>query len=181
MRLAMGAQIAALSKALSTLGAPVWSLASVAAHMNFESARPHEALLADAAGERPLACVAAEVIREMAMGRERATTVLVAADERFLAIVDPLMRLEVALFREALIAALMLTNEWFFTHVCTHMNLKTACARVFLPALFADERFFTCVDELVSLEVSFGDETLSTANKAALEGPFSSLLSVKNE
>ena len=65
----------------------------MATHVNLESARPHETLLADLAHKGTLARVPAEVVREMAMRRESATAVLVTAHEWFLPIVNPLMRL----------------------------------------------------------------------------------------
>ena len=75
----MSAQITRFGKPLITDNTLEGFLASVAPHVDFESARSHEALIAAlcCALEWSFTCVASEVIGEVAMGRELASAALI--------------------------------------------------------------------------------------------------------
>ena len=75
----MSAQITRFGKPLITDCTLEWFLTSVTPHVDFESARSHKALIAALCGalEWSFTCVASEVIREVAMGRELASTALI--------------------------------------------------------------------------------------------------------
>ena len=64
MNLAVSAQITGLGKPLITDSTLEWFLACVTPHMDFQSARSHEALITalSCALEWSLACVASEVV-----------------------------------------------------------------------------------------------------------------------
>ena len=64
MNLLVSAQITRLGKPFITNVTLEWFLASVTSHVDFQSARPHEALITTlrCALEWPLTCVASEVV-----------------------------------------------------------------------------------------------------------------------
>ena len=88
---------------------------------------------------------------------------------------NTLMRLQIALLSEAFVTAWEVTFEGLLPDVCPFMDLQTSCTRVTLAADVAGEGLVTRVNELVSFQVSFGDETLIAALESADEGPLASL------
>ena len=178
----MGAQVTTLSKALPTCLALKGLFTSVAAHMDLERARPHEALIANVALKGPLTCMASVMVRQVPMRRKRAAAVLERADERLLTVMDALVRLEVTLLCEALTTALELTDEWLLSCMRSHMDFQSSSARVALATDFTIVGLLASVNKLVSLQVSFRDKTLITAWVTAFERTLSGLSKIaKNE
>ena len=173
----MSAQITGFGKPLITDITLEWFLASVSSHVDFESARSHEALITAlcCALEWSLTCVASEVIGQVAMSRELASTARICTLKGLLSVMNTLMRLQIALLCEAFVTAWEVTFEGLLPDVCPFMDLQTSCTRVALAADVAGEGLVTRVNELVGFQVSFGDETLIAALESADEGPFASL------
>ena len=178
----MSAQVTTLGKALPTSLTLEGLFTCMAAHMDLERARPHEALLANVALKGPLTCMASIMVRQVPMRGKRAAAVLERADERLLTVMDALVCLEIALLSEALATALELTDEWLLSCMRSHVDFESPSARVALTTDFTIVGLLASVNKLVSLQMSFRDKTLIAAWVTAFERTLPGLSKIaKNE
>lgn len=89
----------------------------MAAQVNLEGARTHETLVTLFALKRSLPSVPSIVVRQVPVGRERASAVFIVAQEGLLPVVDPLVRFQITSLRKALATAREVTNEGFLSNL----------------------------------------------------------------
>lgn len=138
-------------------------------HVGLEAAFSEEARLANVTLKRLLLEVLLPMVQQVALRGEALATAYELALKGLLASVDSHVSLQVAVFSEP--AATDSTLEWFLTSVSSDVDLKPSTPGIPLTADVATERLLSSVDQHVSLQVAFGDETLSTALPSALEWP----------
>mmetsp|Transcript_16692 Transcript_16692/g.21093 ORF Transcript_16692/g.21093 Transcript_16692/m.21093 type:complete len:220 (-) Transcript_16692:687-1346(-) len=175
MSFAVSAQIATFSEFFAANVAFVRALTRVAPHVNFQSARPHEGLLADIAFKGTFAGMATEMIRQVPMRRKSASAAFKSANERLLPVMDPLMRFEVAFLSESLSTALMIAHKRLLSHMSSFVDFQPAGARIPLATDIAHEWLVTSVNQLMGLEVTFSNESFAALRETALKGSFTSM------
>ena len=107
------------------------------------------------------------VVCQMALSSKRPATTFELATEGLFSGMDTHMSLKVTIFSEWLVANF--TLERFFSWMGSLMNFKTSWSWICFATLIANERFLTSMDKSMRLEMTFGNETLSTALKVTLE------------
>lgn len=108
------------------------------------------------------------MVCQMTLCGKRPTTTFSFAAERLFSGMDTHMSLKVAIFSEWLVTNF--TFKRFFSRVGSLMDFETSRSWICFTTLITNERFLTCMDKCMRLEMTFGYETLSTALKVTLEG-----------
>ena len=89
----------------------------MAAHMNFQSAWPHKAVVTELTLEWSVPCVSPEVVRQMSVRRESPPAVVKRTGERFLPIVDASVSFQVSFFCELFTATFVVAYKRLFSHL----------------------------------------------------------------
>jgi len=113
----MSSEVATLSESFAADIALERLFSRVAAHMDFQSAWPHKAVVTELALERPVSRMSPEVIRQMSVRRKCPPTVVKRAGKRLLSIVDTSVSLQVAFFCELFTAAFVVADKRLFSHL----------------------------------------------------------------